>query len=196
MTDTPPIEIAGHRWVLGRMKDRDALTVECYLLRLLGPAIGRACSELLGHLANEIVKIVREATGEGESFDLRGLLDLADIETTDPRVERAWSALLDELPVVLDALLVDALPLATDRIEPEELRTVLELLIFGVVLHVGDDGKPRAVKDWNALTKLSRRAPGVKWALAKASILHHYGRELVAWIAARIVDAARAAGEA
>jgi hypothetical protein len=175
------VTAAGFSWEVLPLSVPEQIEAEVMLVRLFAASAAYAIGAAVQGLAPAAVDAIRDVTGNGESFDLARLLELfgddegSGLDTADPRLEKAWSTMLNALAETLGDAVIRAIPAVTDRLDLADTMRLFEMAVLKKA-HVSMDGKLSKVADWPTLTKLLAPAgPRGKWDLLRACLGVTYG---------------------
>jgi len=170
------ITLSGRDFIITRMDEPEQFEVESILLQLLGPAVAAGVGVLVDNFASQVVKFLRDITGQGASFDLAKLESLRNsITTRDGKVEVAWTQLLESIESLSGDMLQRVVPAATDRFDHHKVMRLFELAVFGrVLVVVGTNKTPARLETYRNISDVSGRDPRVKYALLFAALAFNY----------------------
>jgi hypothetical protein len=174
MATTQTFDLYGLTWEVRPLSLDEQIEVECILIRTFGPAAGAAIAALVQGIAPALIEVLRDAVGEGESFDLA---KLADIDTADPRLRDAWTKLSGALAETGGDIIREALTMLAGRIEHQDVLRLFELAILSQKTLVRRDGKAADVTSYKVLGELLRHNPRAKWDLLGRALSVTYSAE-------------------
>jgi len=182
---TAQIIAAGRTWHVTQLGVEAQFEIEVMLARVFGAAAAYGVAAAVEGLVPALISALRKLTGEGEEFDLAGLMNLwdggdeADDSTgfsRDPRVREAWETMLEALAETAGDIVVRALPTITDRLELADVRRMFELVVIRNCCPEVD-GKGQRLADWAAAGRLlAGHPPSAKWQLLAEALAVTYGQ--------------------
>ena len=181
---TTEIITAGRTWHVTPLGVEAQFEIEVMIARVFGAAVAYGAAAAVEGLVPALLVALRKLTGEGDSFDLAGLMQLweggdEDDDTTgfsrDPRVRDAWETMLGALAETAGDIVVRALPTITDRLDLADVRRLFDLVVIrGCCPEV--DGRGQRLADWAAAGRLlAGHPPSAKWELLAAALAVTYG---------------------
>jgi hypothetical protein len=184
---TAQITAAGRTWHVTPLGVEAQFEVEVMFGRVFGAAAAYGVAAAVEGLVPALISALRKLTGEGEDFDLAGIMQLweggdEDDDSTgfsrDPRVRDAWETMLEALAETAGDVVVRALPTITDRLDLADVRRLFELVVIrGCCPEV--DGRGQRLADWAAVARLlAGHPPAAKWELLSLALAVTYaGRD-------------------